>query len=386
MPEWRYLEDDDVEAPFGLATDELLLTGSTGTGAPPATLRLYWYRSHCALVGRFQNLAAEVDLAACRSLGVSVNRRPTGGGAILMGDAQLGVALLTTVREAGGRTDVGELCGWFSRGLVEGLRELGVEAEFHPRNDILVRGRKIAGTGLCADGHGGLLFHASVLADLDIPLMLRVLRIPVQKIADKPIAAIEDRTTTVTRELGRPHLARDLRPTVRRVWAETLGVTLDSRPLSDEERNGIARLLAEKYSTPAWLFERTPPGRGSSGSPPSGLLEAEAASALLPPPEGVHPSEGMGESLLRTSGGMLRVYLAVSRGTVKSAWITGDFFATTPAVASLESSLKWRPVVRQELLAAVEAEYRRSGGIAGVREEELTNAVFEAGERAEAGT
>jgi lipoate:protein ligase-like protein len=94
----------------------------------------------------------------------------------------------------------------------------------------------------------------------------------------------------------------------------------------------------------------------------------------------------MGESLLRTSGGMLRVYLAVSRGTVKSAWITGDFFATTPAVASLESSLKWRPVVRQELLAAVEAEYRRSGGIAGVREEELTNAVFEAGERAEAGT
>jgi len=384
MVEWRYLEDDEVEAPYGLATDELLLSEATRPGAPPATLRLYWYRSHCALVGRFQNLAAEVDLAACRSLGVMVNRRPTGGGAILMGDAQLGVALLTTVREAGGRTGVAELCEWFSRGLVEGLRELGVEAEFHPRNDILVRGRKIAGTGLCADGQGGLLFHASILADLDIPLMLRVLRIPVQKIVDKPVAAIEDRTTTVTRESGRPCLARDLRPTVRRVWAETLGLTLESRPLTDTERNGIALLFSEKYSTPAWLFERTPPDQvpleptSDRGPVLRGSPEADRS------PKSVTPAEGWGESLVRTPGGMLRVYLAVSRGTVKSAWITGDFFATTPAVASLESSLKWRTVDRTELSAAVKAEYTRSGGIAGVRPEELTNAVFEAGEKAEA--
>lgn len=385
MTVWRYLEDDQVEAPVGLATDELLLFEATRVGAPPATLRLYGYRSHCALVGRFQDLVAEVDLDACRSLGVAVNRRPTGGGAILMGDTQLGVALLTTRREAEGRTGIAEQCAWFSRGLVEGLRELGVEAEFHPRNDILVRGRKIAGTGVCADAQGGLLFHASVLGDLDIPLMLRVLRIPVEKIVGKPISAIEDRTTTVTRELGRPYRARDLRPTVRRVWAETLGLSLDARALSDEEQRAVARLVAEKYSTTAWLFERTPPDRVPSGVPFDRRPEFGATGTSVSAPDRTLPADGWGESLVRTPGGMLRVYLAVAGGTVKSAWITGDFFATTPAVSSLESSLKWRTVTRPELAAAVEEEYGRSGGIPGVQPSELTSAVLEAGARAEAG-
>lgn len=386
MPEWRYLEDDDVPAPFGLATDELLLTEATRTGAPPATLRLYWYRSHCALVGRFQDLTAEVDLEACRSLGVDVNRRPTGGGAILMGDAQLGVALLTTTSAADGRTDVADLCEWFSRGLVAGLQELGVEAEFHPRNDILVRGRKIAGTGLCADGRGGLLFHASVLADLDIPLMLQVLRIPVQKIADKPISAIEDRTTTVTRELGRPLRARDLRPTVRRVWAEALGLTLNAQPLSATERAGVARLIAEKYSTPGWLFERTPPARVPRPVLSAGGSETESLPAVIASNEGHLPLEGWGESLVRTPGGMLRVYLAVSGGAIKSAWITGDFFATTPAVTSLESVLKWLTLDRERVGTAVETEYGRTGGIAGIRPAELADAVIAAGGRKKGGS
>ncbi|MHB8621414.1 MAG: lipoate--protein ligase family protein, partial [Chloroflexota bacterium] len=90
VPGWRYIADDGVEASFGLAADEYLLSGyETGREAPgggdiPPTLRLYTYRSHCALVGRFQDPAVEVDVAACRRRGVAVNRRPTGGGTILM--------------------------------------------------------------------------------------------------------------------------------------------------------------------------------------------------------------------------------------------------------------------------------------------------------------
>ena len=91
---WRYLADDGVTAAFGLAADEAL-TRRCGAGLAPPTVRLYTYRSHCALVGRFQRAAAEVRLDECRERGVAVNRRPTGGGAILMGADQLGVAVMT---------------------------------------------------------------------------------------------------------------------------------------------------------------------------------------------------------------------------------------------------------------------------------------------------
>ena len=58
MTRWRYLEDDGVDAAAGLAADEALML-RCGRGQTPdadATLRLYTYRAHCALVGRYQSL------------------------------------------------------------------------------------------------------------------------------------------------------------------------------------------------------------------------------------------------------------------------------------------------------------------------------------------
>ena len=94
---WRLLGDDGAGAAAGLATDEALMF-EHGRGAEPsceAALRLYTYRSHCALVGRFQSLEDEIDLDAAAALGIEVGRRPTGGGAIIMGEGQLGVAVAT---------------------------------------------------------------------------------------------------------------------------------------------------------------------------------------------------------------------------------------------------------------------------------------------------
>ena len=99
---WRLLNDDNADAAGGLALDEALMA-RYARGEPPAppTLRLYTYRTHCALIGRYQNLDAEVDLEACRETGTQVSRRPTGGGAIIMGAGQLGVALTAAASSAG---------------------------------------------------------------------------------------------------------------------------------------------------------------------------------------------------------------------------------------------------------------------------------------------
>ena len=90
--ETRLLTADGVSAAAGLAVDETLAQRA-GRGDTPPTLRLYTYAPHAALVGRFQNLEHEVDVAACERLGIALGRRPTGGGAILMGPDQLGIAL-----------------------------------------------------------------------------------------------------------------------------------------------------------------------------------------------------------------------------------------------------------------------------------------------------
>ena len=160
MKSWRLITDDAVSASFGLAADEVLAQ-RVGQGKSEPTLRLYTYASHCALVGRFQNIENELHRHYCEQHTIPINRRPTGGGTIIMGADQLGVALTIPGRKQDTYSRARELMGQFSEGVVRGLQSLGVNAEFRRKNDIEVEGRKIAGLGIHKASSGGLLLHDS---------------------------------------------------------------------------------------------------------------------------------------------------------------------------------------------------------------------------------
>jgi lipoate-protein ligase A len=328
---WRYLADDGVTASFGLAADETI-TRRQGTRRSPPTLRLYTYRSHCALVGRFQRLASELHLDVCRREDVQVNRRPTGGGAILMGRDQLGVAIMVPERRSADAYDrTRELFQRFSRGIVLGLTALGIPAEFRRKNDIEVRGRKLAGLGLYFDPAGGLLFHASVLVDLDIALMLRVLRTPFAKISDKEIATVAERMTTIRREAGRPVTVDEVRHLVRDGYARALGVALGPDAFLPDELVEIERLERERYGTAAWLAEEpaTPDATGSAA--------------------------------IKTEGGLLSVHLTLAGETIKALYLAGDFFGDEAVVAGLERALRWHPSEPDALAKTLRAVAEREG-------------------------
>ena len=116
--------DDGASAAFGLAADEWLMGHHAGSDGYDATLRLYTYESHCALIGRFQDLATEVRLDECAREGVDVNRRPTGGGAILMGRDQLGVALTFAADRPDLPGPPAHLYTHLAAGVVEGLETM----------------------------------------------------------------------------------------------------------------------------------------------------------------------------------------------------------------------------------------------------------------------
>ncbi len=320
MTTWRYLSDDGAGAADGLATDEALMTchGREGTAAAgEASLRLYTYRPHCALVGRYQSLGDEVDLEYCRAHGVEVGRRPTGGGAIIMGPDQLGVAV--AARADAERTPR-ELLGRYAEGVIAGLRRLGIEAAFRSKNDLEVAGRKIAGLGLYLDPRGAVLFHSSVLVDLDVARMLAVLRIPGAKLSDKAVERVGERVTTVRREArsvcpppgGRREIdAAEVRKAVRDGFAEAFGVEFETGALDAGEQRRRDQLVAERYGDDAWVHQRSP------------------------------RRDARGSALLKTPEGLLRVYVATHGEVIKSALLTGDFNVLPPAVPRLEAALRW---------------------------------------------
>ncbi len=358
MPkDWRYLEDAGVSAQFGLAADEYLMHYyAHGSELRPPVLRLYTYRSHCALVGRFQNIEAELDLEACRELGVQFCRRPTGGGAILMGAEQLGLCFVAPADFDAQAIKPIEVYRKLAAPVLQALSELGIATRFRPRNDLEAGGRKIAGLGIYYDANGAMLFHTSLLVGLDISMMLKVLKVPVEKIADKVhTQSVADRITTISSELNRTVTVTEVQKLVKEHYATTFGARFVSEPWTVAETAAIEKLAEEKYTSESWIFQRTP------------------------------QPDMIGTSIIKTKAGLLRTYISLKGQVIKSVLVTGDFFDHSNVLHQLEARLKWgafdRTKIQQAVRKTMSAEQQCQ---LAIPEADLVEAICKAGMNARA--
>jgi lipoate---protein ligase len=350
---WRLITDDNVTASFGLAADEALAQ-RVGMNRSQRTLRLYTYNSHCALVGRFQNIENEIRVEYCRANGIPLNRRPTGGGAIIMGADQLGVALTIPGRGEDNYAQAREMMSHFSEGLVRGLDQLGVEAKFRRKNDIEVNGKKLVGLGVYRAPSGGLLFHASLLVDIDIALMLQVLNTPFEKISDKEIDTVAGRITTVRRETELNLSVDEVRRLIADGFAGAFNRSLlHADGFTRDELDDIAKLEHEKYLTDDWIHQTT----------------------SVP--------DSNGSAKVKTDAGLIDVSVTMAGGTIKAAFIGGDFFAEESAIADLEASLRWHSGHQEKVAVTIQKIFqRRQSQFSGIQPEVMVEAVTKAVSRA----
>lgn len=252
--EWRYLDHGASDACTNMAVDEAVLQGSV-RGVSPPTLRLYTWKPSAVSVGFFQSVNQEVNLETCRDLGVDIVRRITGGGAVYH-DSRGELTYSIVVPEAKGKTleDFLQSYRFLCRGLVLGLKGLGVEAEFTPINDITVRGRKISGNAQTRRS-GSVLQHGTLLLQTDIPTIFRVLRVSKEKISDKAARAFEERVTTLFRETGRRLELGEVKEALKKGFEEALNVKLTPGQLTDGEREEVEK-LKRKYFSREWTFRR----------------------------------------------------------------------------------------------------------------------------------
>jgi lipoate-protein ligase A len=349
---WRYIENNHVTASAGLAADEVL-ANRVGAGISQPILRLYTYHP-CALVGRFQTMENELNLEYCAQNKIPVNRRPTGGGAIIMGKNQLGVALAIPGKTDESYASVRQRMAQFSQGIISGLSTLGIEVEFRRKNDLEVNGKKIAGLGLHKTATGGFLFHASLLVDLDVSYMLDVLRTPFEKISDKEIATVAERTTTVQREYKKPLTLNNVRVFILNGYKNAFDANIELSDFSNEEIDEIRQLEKDKYMDSDWIFQST------------------------------DVADAVGKSIIKTDGGLLDIRIVLAGKMIKSAYVGGDFFTSEHAIADLEQSLRWHSSQHKSLQETLTQVYERwLGDLANLPMEYLIKGLMSAIQKAE---
>jgi lipoate-protein ligase A len=226
-----------------VAFDQALIE-ARNAGRSPETVRFLRFRP-AALVGLHQMLSHEVRLEYCARHGIEVGRRITGGGGLYLDEGQLGWELALERRALG--SDLAAIAARICGAAAAGLRRLGVPAEFRPRNDIEVQGRKISGTGGLIDGDT-LFFQGTLLADFDTARMVEALRVPVEKLARRDLDDARRRVITLREVLGRvPPLAK-IQAALLEGFREHLDLAPQWGEASEYEERLARRLYDEQFA------------------------------------------------------------------------------------------------------------------------------------------
>lgn len=251
--EWRLLQDGINEARHHFAVEEALAR-LVDEGHSPPTLRLRQVLP-AVFVGVYQNTWSEVDVAYCQANGIQIVRRANGGGAVYH---EMGSFCYSAFfRRAVFPQSEAELYKLFADPVIHTCADYGVTARFHGRNDLLVGERKIYGSAQLT-WYGAFVQSGTFMVNIDFEVMERALTPPALKFAGKSANSIQERVTSLSREVGHQLETSDVMNRFAAHAAQVLGIRLVPGSLSPEEQALAAELLAVKYSTDEWNFGSKP--------------------------------------------------------------------------------------------------------------------------------
>ena len=350
----RLLDTRALPASANMALDNIILE-EVSSGYSPATFRFLQFDRMAALVGYNQDTNLEIRTDFCQAHNIDVNRRITGGGAILFQPSALGWEIFSA-------TGVPPFTGPYEKVLERicstaagGLSRMGIDAQFRPRNDIEVNGRKISGTG-GAFISGAMMFQGTVLIENETELFLKALRVPVEKLKKREIESLMERICFLNDIIKFPVNADDLKEVFIEEFSKNLGLNFYLDELTDRENMRLRDELTF-YSSPDWIYSHSRP-----------KIEGDSL-----------------RSISQSEGGSIRVHLWLGPGgkRIRQALITGDFFAIPQRLCfDLEAFLVGVPLDRDRIKDCVMTFFRSVGGqICGVEPDRVAEAVAEASDR-----
>lgn len=253
--EWRLIDTGLNDAFYNMALDEAIVV-ARAKGLVPNTIRFFRWEPSAVSIGYFQSITEEVDIETCDRMGINYVRRRTGGGAVYHDrDGELTYSIIVNENHPLISNDFLKTYEKLCSGLVQGLRLLGVPAEFKPINDIVVEGRKISGNAQTR-GMGIVHQHGTILREVNPRIMFTVLKVPSEKIRDKMIQAVEERVTSINRYLRRDVSFEELKEALIKGFVTSLNIKLKPGEVTGFEEELAKKLKEEKYATREWNFKR----------------------------------------------------------------------------------------------------------------------------------
>jgi lipoate-protein ligase A len=246
--DWRLIPAVAQRPVINMALDEVL-TLRVGSGQRPPTIRVWGWANPCVVIGRFQSVKNEVDEASARAQGIEIVRRISGGGAMFIEPEGAITYSIYAPEELVHGLSFPESYAFFDAWVVDALRSLGVDAWYQPLNDITSSGGKVGGAAQARRG-GAVLHHTTVAYQMNVPLMLSVLRIGKEKLSDKGITSADKRVGPLRQqtELPRETIIQHIVETFRGKY----GLAEDE--IAPDELMEAEALVESRFGTQKWTY------------------------------------------------------------------------------------------------------------------------------------
>lgn len=270
MEDWRLIISRPDSGAMNMAIDEAVLL-AVSRGLAPPTVRFYQWSKPVISLGYFQSYNREIDFTKTGAQGVDVVRRLSGGRAVLHHrELTYSVTAPENNRVIGGTVTQTYLA--VSRGIVAGLRKLGIPAELSAgqktkgvitaacfdspsRYEVAVFGKKIVGSAQTRK-NAGILQHGSVVIENETDLLFSCLRFETEEARETGKNYFIHKAASLADILGYPPEFREVADALTRSFTTEFGVSLTPHQLSDAEMAEALELCRSKYDTDAWNKKR----------------------------------------------------------------------------------------------------------------------------------
>ncbi len=273
---WRFIDSGNCSPAYNMALDEVLLEWNSEGNFPPV-IRFYGWNPATLSVGYFQKAEKEIDLEAVKRNGLGFVRRPTGGRGVLH-DKELTYSVIVSEDHPEMPKTVTEAYRVISEGILQGFRELGLDAYFavprteeekqglkNPRSavcfdapswyELVVEGRKVAGSAQTRQ-KGVILQHGSILLDLDEDLLFSLFKYPSDRVKERMQKNFKNKAVAVNALRETKVTVEEAKEAFRRGFEKGLNIKLEPYKLTDEEHAAVMKLAAEKYESDEWNYKR----------------------------------------------------------------------------------------------------------------------------------
>lgn len=182
------LPDDMIRPlPFYLAMEEYIARNTD----MPDEMFFMWQVRPTVIFGRNQVMEREVNMEFCRSRGIEVYRRKSGGGCVY---ADMDNVMFSYVSRC--ESPVAVTFSRYTSMVADMLRSLGLRAENTSRNDVLIDGRKVSGNAFYHIP-GRSIVHGTMLFDTDVEVMTKAITPSRIKLDGRGVESVRSRVTTL---------------------------------------------------------------------------------------------------------------------------------------------------------------------------------------------